>query len=68
MVCEGISKRVDFEKMILDDQVNTNLTIKRSVSEKEYHQWQSEIINVNVPQNILDSINSIREALKAVTI
>ena len=54
--------------MILDDQVNTNLTIKRSVSEKEYHQWQSEIINVNVPQNILDSINSIREALKAVTI
>ena len=68
MVCEGISKRADFEKMILDDQVNTNLSIKRSVSEKEYHQWQSEILNVNVPLNILDSINSIREALKAVTI
>lgn len=68
MVCEGISRRDDFENMILDDQVNTNLSIKRSVSEKEYHQWQSEIIKVNVPQNILDSINSIREALKAVTI
>ena len=68
IVCEGISKRVDFEKMILDEQVNTNLSIKRSVSEKEYHQWQSEIIKVNVPQNILASINSIREALKAVTI
>ena len=54
--------------MILDEQVNTNLSIKRSVSEKEYHQWQSEIIKVNVPQNILASINSIREALKAVTI
>ena len=68
MVCEGISKRADFEKMILDEQVNTNLSIKRPVSEKEYHQWQSEIIKVNVPQNILDAINSIREALKAVTI
>lgn len=68
MVCEGISKRVDFEKMILDEQVNTNLSIKRSVSEKEYHQWQSEIIKINVPHNILDAINSIREALKAVTI
>ena len=68
IVCEGISKRVDFEKMILDEQVNTNLSIKRPVSEKEYHQWQSEIIKVNVPQNILASINSIREALKAVTI
>ena len=68
MVCNGISKRDDFEKMILDDQINPNLSIKYSVSEKEYRQWQSEIIKVNVPQNILDSINSIREALKAVKI
>lgn len=68
IVCGGISERADFEKMILDDQANTNLSIKHSVSEKEYHQWQSEIKNVNVTQNILDSINSIREALKAVTI
>ena len=68
MVCEGISKRADFEKMILDDQVNTHLSIKRSVSEKEYRQWQSEILKVDIPQHILDAINSIREALKAVTI
>lgn len=68
MVCKGITKRADFEKMILDDQVNTNLSIKHSISEKEYRQWQSEILKVNVPQNVLDSINSIREALEAVTI
>lgn len=68
MVCEGISKRADFEKMILDDQVNSNICIIRSVSEKEYHQWQSEIIEVEIPLYILEAINSIREALKAVTI
>ena len=68
IVCDSISKRVDFEKMILDEQVNTNLSIKRPVSEKEYRQWQSEILKVDIPQYILDAINSIREALKAVTI
>lgn len=68
MVCDGITKREDFEKMILDDQVNTCPSIKCSVSEKEYRQWQSEIVKVNIPQVILGAINSIREALKAVTI
>ena len=68
MVCDGISTREDFEKMILDDQTNPNLSIKCSVSEKEYRQWQSEIIKVDIPPYILDAINSIREALKAVPI
>ena len=68
MVCGGITKRDDFEKMILDDLVNLSPSIKCSVSEKEYRQWQSEIVKVNIPQVILDAINSIREALKAVTI
>ena len=68
MICEGISKRDDFEKMILDDQVDSSLSIKCAVTEKEYRHWQSELLKVNVPHDILDAINSIREALKAVTI
>jgi MoxR-like ATPase len=68
MVCDCISKRNEFERMILDDETSTNITIKVPVTEKEYRQWQSEITKVNVPHNILDAINSIREALKVVTI
>ena len=68
MVCSGITNRNDFDKMILDDQVDPNPSIKCAVTEKEYHHWQSELLKVNVPHDILDAINSIREALKAVTI
>lgn len=64
MVCGGISNRDDFEKMILDDQANPNPSAKCAITEKEYHHWQSEIIKVNVAHDILDAINSIREALK----
>ena len=68
MVCGGIKNRNDFDKMILDDQVNLSPSIKCAVTEKEYHHWQSDLLKINVPHNILDAINSIREALKAVTI
>ena len=68
MVCGGISNRDDFEKMILDDQTNPNPSVKSSITEKEYHHWQSEIFKVNISQDILDAINSIRDALKAVII
>lgn len=68
MVCDCISKRNEFERMILDDETSTKITIKVPITEKEYRQWQSEITKVNVPHNILDAINSIREALKVVTI
>ena len=68
MVCGSISKREDFDKMILDDRTDLNPSIKCTISEKEYHHWQSEISKINVPYEILDAIHSIREALKTVSI
>lgn len=68
MVCGSISKREDFDKMILDEHTDLNPSIKCTITEKEYHHWQSEISNVCVPDEILDVIHSIREALKTVSI
>ena len=68
MVCGSISKREDFDKMILDEHTDLNPSIKCTITEKEYHHWQSEISNVSVPDEILDVIHSIREALKTVSI
>ena len=68
MVCGSISKREDFDKMILDEHTDLNPSIKCTITEKEYHQWQSEISKVKVTNEILDIIHSIREAMKTVTI
>lgn len=68
MVCGSISKREDFDKMILDEKTDLNPSIKYTITEKEYHHWQFEISKISVPDEILDVIHSIREALKTVSI
>jgi len=55
-----------FYDMLLDDEDRSNKKVKKPITEKEFVQWQKDIKNIAVPENILKTISAIRGYLKSV--
>lgn len=65
LVVDGIQDRASFEKMISDNSISGDISVSEPISDKEFQDWQREIDNISVPQNVLDVINTIRIQIAA---
>lgn len=66
IVCKNIEDEHTFYQMILDDDEPASVPTNLQITEKEYADWQRQIAEVKVPEEILHCITYIRSQMKTV--
>lgn len=65
LVVDCIQDKTSFEKMISGSAVNEDVIISEPITADEFREWQHEIEEIAIHQNIFDVINSIRIQIAA---
>jgi MoxR-like ATPase len=65
LVVDCIQDKTSFEKMISGSAVNEDITVSEPITADEFREWQHEIEEIAIHQNIFDVINSIRIQIAA---
>jgi len=60
-----IQDKTSFEKMISGSAVNEDMIVSEPITADEFREWQHEIDEIAIHQNIFDVINSIRIQIAA---
>lgn len=66
LVCSCIRREETFRRMLLDEADEACSPVSCPVTPEEYADWQSAIRKMDVPDEVLESISSIRHELSAV--
>ena len=70
MECTNIKTENKFNAMLLDDDSEKEIDVPESlqITDEEYQTWSDSIRKVGVPEQVLNSINTIRRALGNVVV